>query len=305
VWPDLQTFADVHRWADVKMVNYVMYPQSHHAVLPRPELIETLAPDLAYELYANNSTSRIAFAGIALAHLLASEDVQLGPVCFVTLVPACCAHPVGDGLPRSTEANIRFRAIGRAAAFEVKELKQMARQALGSIPFVGMVEAALYWRWRPGRKDWKDWVAWHCHLVTWGAHEDEVSRILAPFCARHTSMMDGVPAAHVQAVPDGDLTRQFLYMMKAPQKMTRIGYFERSRPHPTTGRTMPPGWHSNKDWLQTGHRIRLMDVMGRRRLDDLFFGNREGTDLYRATRDEALVPVRQWQRREEQRQPRR
>lgn len=299
VWPDVQTFADVHRWADVKMVNYVLRPQSHHAVSPRRDVTETLDPSLAYELYANNAEARIAFAEIALGHLLANADMRLGPLCFVTLVPACCARPVGDAPTRSPEANIGARIIGGAHQFEVRDLQAMARQALGSIPFVGMVEAALYWRWRPGRKDWCDWVAWHCHLITWGAHADEIRRVLAPFRERHTSMMDGVAAAHVQAIPDGALARQFLYMMKSPQKMTRVEYFKRSRPHPVTGRTMPPGWHSNKDWLQTGHRIRLMDVIGHRRLDDLFFGNQEGTGLYRAIRAEALEPVREWLRREE------
>lgn len=304
-WPDVQTFADVHRWADVKMVNYVVRPQDHHAVLPRGDTIETLDPDLAYELYANCAESRIAFAEIALAHLLASQDVQLGPVCFVTLVPACCALPVGDARPGTLEENTVWRRIGRAANFEVRVPQQMARQALGNIPFVGMVEATLYWRWRPGRKDRRDWVAWHCHLITWGANRDEISRVLAPFRERHTSMMEGVSAAHVQAVPDDDLARQFLYMMKAPQKMTRVEYYKKPWTSPTTGEVKPLGWHPNKDWLQTGHRIRLMDVMGHRRLDDLFFGNREGTALVRAIRDEALAPLRAWQRREERTRRRR
>ena len=296
---NMQTFVDVHRWADIKMVNYVVRPREDHAVVPRSEVVETLDPDVAFELYANNAESRIAFAQIGLKHLLVSEDVQLGPVCFVTLVPACCALPVGDGKPVSLEANTTWRRIGRAANFDVRVLQQMARQALGSIPFVGMVEAALYWRWRPGRKDWRDWIAWHCHLVTWGVHRDEVSRVLAPFRERHTSMMEDGPAAHVEAGPHDDLTRQFLYMMKAPQKMTRVEYFKRSRPSPTTGEIKPPGWHPNKDWLQTGHRIRLMDVMGHRRLDELFFGNREGTALCRSIRNEALAPLRARQRQEE------
>ncbi|GJE62802.1 hypothetical protein MPOCJGCO_4938 [Methylobacterium trifolii] len=287
------------------MVNYVLRPQPNHAALPRPDVIETLDPDLDYELYANNCMSRIAFAGIGLAHVLASADVQLGPLCFVTLVPARCAHPVGDGRPGTCEENTLWRRIGRAANFDVHVLKQMARQALGGIPFIGMVEAALYWRWRPGRQSRHDWVAWHCHLITWGAHAEEVSRVLAPFRARHTSMMEGVAAAHVQAVEDDDLTRQFLYMMKAPQKMTRVEYFKRPWTSPTTGEVKPPGLHSQKDWLQTGHRIRLMDVMGHRKLDELFFGNREGTALYRTIRAEALAPFRDRQRREERARSRR
>ena len=299
--PDLQTFADVHRWADVKMVNYVVRPQPHHSVVPRGDVVETLNPDAAFELYANNADARIAFAEIALGQVLASIDERRGPICFVTLVPACCAFPVGDDRWLSLRAKAISRRIGRAAQFDVRVLKQMAREALGAIPFVGMVEAALYWRWGPSGKDWRDWVAWHCHLVTWGAPADEISRVLAPFRERHTSMMENVPAAHVQVVPDGDLTRQFLYMMKAPQKMTRVEHFKREWTSPTTGEIKPPGWHPNKDWLQTGHRIRLMDVMEHRRLDDLFFGNREGTALYRAVREEATAPIREWQRREERR----
>ncbi|MCJ2019043.1 hypothetical protein MKK84_16595, partial [Methylobacterium sp. E-065] len=58
-------------------------------------------------------------------------------------------------------------------------------------------------------------------------------------------------------------------------------------------------WRIKKDWLRTGQRVRLLDVMAGRTLDRLLFGNREGTDLAGAIRDEALTPFRAW----EQRQP--
>ncbi|MDF2602468.1 MAG: hypothetical protein K0Q54_5291 [Methylobacterium brachiatum] len=56
-------------------------------------------------------------------------------------------------------------------------------------------------------------------------------------------------------------------------------------------------WRIKKDWLRTGQRVRLLDVMAGRTLDQLLFGNREGTVLANAIRHEALKPFRVWGKR--------
>ncbi len=104
---------------------------------------------------------------------------------------------------------------------------------------------------------------------------------------------------HIQAVPDDDLIRQFVYALKAPQKVYRTAFLRTvSRDQPLTGFDTR-AWRIKKDWLRTGQRVRLLDVMAGRTLDELLFGNREGTALARAIQDEALKPFRAW----EQRQP--
>jgi hypothetical protein len=161
-----------------------------------------------------------------------------------------------------------------------------------------MVEAALYYRWGPHGRTFGDWISWHCHLLTWGITQEELSRHLAPLRTRHRSMRQGLPAVHVQAVPEDDIERQFLYALKAPQKLYRVEYFRRPWTHPETGQVRQPGWHTQKDWLQTGNRIRLMDIIGERTLDNLLFGNATGTTLVRAIREEAREPFRRWEARQ-------
>lgn len=294
---DLQTFSDVHRWADMKMGNYIARPRDDHAASPgRWNVLETLLHDEAFWLPANNAEARIAFAEIAVEHVLAHEDIRLGPVCFVTITPATCAFPIGDGGPGSREIKAFRRGIGLAARFNIHVLQQIARQGMGDVPFIGMIEAALYHRWSPSGRTREDWISWHCHLLAWGAHQAELSAALAPLRRRHRSMREGLASVHVQAVPEDDIGRQFLYALKAPQKLYRVEYYKKPWTHPVTREVKQPGWHTQKDWLRTGQRIRMLDVIGDRLLSDLLFGNREGTALARAISDEALGPFRAWER---------
>ena len=295
---DMQTFADVHRWADIKMVNYIVRPQANYAVAPSLTARITLACDAAFTLSANNAEARIAFAEITLNHLLADPDVKLGPGCFVTIAPAVCALPVGDAIRGSRDFRAARREDGSAAAFDVRQIQQFAREGMGKVPFVGMVEAALYRHWGPEGRSWEDYVSWHCHLLAWGATQSELSRHLKPLRNRHQSIRQGVASVHVQDCHGGDIARQFAYAMKAPQKLYRVECYKRPWTNPRTGEIRKPGWHTQKEWLQTGHRIRLLDVMGERTLDQLLFGNRNGTTLVRAIRDEALAPFRTWEARQ-------
>lgn len=151
------------------MGNYIARPRDDHAASPgRWNVLETLLPEHAFWLPANNAEARIAFAEIAVEHVLAHEDIRLGPVCFVTITPANCAFPVGDEGPDSRKIKAFHRCIGLAARFNIHVLQQIARQGMGDVPFVGMIEAALYHRWSPSGRTREYWVSWHCHLLAWG-----------------------------------------------------------------------------------------------------------------------------------------
>ncbi|MGU3539686.1 hypothetical protein [Methylobacterium sp. A54F] len=283
------------------MINYIIAPRPNHAATVHPEILYTLQPSRAFELPANNATARIAFAEIALEHILADPAIGAGPLCFVTITPSVSAFPVGDRrarLPIVLMSNARARRGGPAAEFDVFVLQQIARQALGDTPFIGMVEAALFRRWGPDGPSCRDWISWHCHLIVWGIAPREVSRQLAPLRKRHRSMLENVPAAHVDRISLHNVPQKLVYMLKAPQKIYRVGYFSKPWKDRETGKTRQPGLHVNKDWLQTGDRIRLLDVMGHRTLDHLMFGSREGTTLVNAIRAEALAPFRSWKARQ-------
>jgi len=298
---DLRTFTDVHSWADIKIVNYLVGSRPNHSATAHPDVLYTLQPSRAFELPANNATARIAFAEICLAHVLAAPAIAAGPLNFVTITSTQHAFPVGDRrvrFPADRETNAQARRDGLAARFNVIRLQKTACQALEGIPFIGMVEPALFRRWGPNGRTGRDWVSWHCHLITWGAIQSVVSRRLAPLRDNHDSMLENVAAAHVEPITPGDVHRKLVYMLKAPQKLYRVEYFKEPWTNPRTGEFYPPGWHVNKDWLRTGDRIRLLDVMGGRTLDALLFGLHTGTTLVGAIRAEALAPFRAWEARQ-------
>jgi hypothetical protein len=291
----MATFAAVHRWADEKIKNYIEHPRANYVAEPSAGVAAELRRDAAFGLPANNAEARIAFAEIALEHIQAHEDIRLGPLCFVTIAPSAFAFPVGDSRYRIRPLDAWLRRTGPAATFDTRRLQALARQALGDIPFLGMVEIALFRRWGPARRSRRDWISWHAHLLAWGATQTELTRVLNPLREKYSSLRENSPSAHVQEVPDDDLERQIVYALKAPQKVYRVEMFSRPWTHPVTGVTRPPGLHTQKDWLQTGDRVRLLDIMAERNLDQLLFGNGDGTALARAIRREALTTYRAWE----------
>lgn len=294
---DLRAFTDVHRWADIKMCNYVIRPRQNHSVAATDRAVETLFAGNAGQLFANNATARITFAKTALRNVLEHDGIRVGPVHLVTITPARCAHPVSDGGPGPRQMRAARRHRSAAASFNTLILQQIARQGMGQIPFLGMVEAALFLKWGPEGQDYTDWVSWHCHLLTWGKTHAELHAQLGPLRRRQRSMRERVSAVHIKSVPDADVARQLLYILKAPQKSSRVTYFSRPWKSRTTGEIKPPGLYIQKDWLRTGQRIRMIDIIGQRRLDQLLFGNNTGTVLARSIRLKALRSVQSNQQR--------
>lgn len=291
----MQTFVDVHRWAHIKMVNYVVLPRENHAVVPWHANLWSLCDHNAIQLVANHAEARIALAEVCLELFFAHEGILRGPLCFVTIVPACCAVPVGDRRGVSREDRAFRRQVGPAKNFDISVIQQIARQGLGKVPFVGMVEAALFRRWGRNGPDRQDWVSWHCHLVVWCYSQAELLQILKPLADRHPSMKSDLPSVHVQKFEKDEIERKIAYMLKAPQKLYRFAEFEQDWTNPVTGEVKRAGLHLQKEWLKTGQRVRLMDLMSDRFLDRLIFGNAEGTELVREIRKAALTPFRRWE----------
>jgi hypothetical protein len=294
----MATFAEVHLRVDDAIKDYLEYPRANYSQVACREAVDELQRANAFALYANNAYSRIAFADIALKHILAESGILHGPRCFVTIAPARFALNLNDRSGPNRDLRSFRRCISSAANFKVHAVKQMARQAFGNLPFIGMVEAALFPHWDASGWAASDTVSWHCHLLAWEANREELNRVLQPLRERHASIKEGVTSVHIQEVPDDDVLRQFAYALKAPQKVYRTAYLRTvSREQGLTGFDTR-AWRIKKDWLRTGQRIRLLDVMAGRTLDDLMFGNREGTDLANAIRDEALKPYQAWERRQ-------
>ncbi|WP_342112088.1 hypothetical protein [Methylobacterium sp. SI9] len=269
------------------MCNYIIRPRQNHADAATDAAIKTLFAASARKLLANNAAARINFAKIALRQVLAHPGIATGPLHLVTITPARCAHPINDGGPGTRQTKATRRQLSPAAVFDVTALQQIARQGMGEIPFLGMVEAALFLKWGPDGWSFTDWISWHCHLLTWGKTEGELSAQLEPLRRRHHSMRARVSPVHIKPVPQADVTRQLLYILKAPQKFSRVGRFSKVGPTGRTKMVGAPGLRIKKDDLRTGQRIRMLDVIGERRLDQLLFGNNAGTALARSIRLEA------------------
>ncbi|MCJ2020133.1 hypothetical protein MKK84_22330, partial [Methylobacterium sp. E-065] len=272
----MNTLAEVHLRADDRIKDYLEYPRKNYKQVACRDAVDELQRCKANALYANNAYSRIAFAEIALKHIAAEPGIVYGPRCFVTVTPARFAFSLGDRGMFSPQGRSVMRSLGEAAHFKIHQLQQVTRQAFGDLPFIGMVEVALFPSWSSSGWAVFDSVSWHCHLLAWGATEEELNGILRPLRERHSSIKEGVTSVHIQTVPDDDIMRKFVYALKAPQKVYRTAYLRTvSRDQVLTGFDTR-AWRIKKDWLRTGQRVRLLDVMAGRTLDRLLFGNREG-----------------------------
>ncbi|MCW6508457.1 hypothetical protein [Lichenifustis flavocetrariae] len=291
---DLETFSTVHRWADDRMKIYIENPHVNYTATTSGRTInETLLRGAGSALYANNAESRIFFVHIASDHFLAHRGIRQGPLHLVTFMPAQFVRPMGDQwMPKDRHLRAAARRAGPAAEFDVRVLQAFTRQALHGIPFVGMVEAALF-KERTGRWSHRDWVSWHAHVLTWGATREELRKAVRPLRRKHCSLRKNVSSVHIKYVSYEDLLRQTGYILKAPQKAMREVFLPEGF-NSQTGEIRSAELRLKKDWLRTGDRVRMLDIMGERTLDHLLFGNDEGTVLARQIRSEALAPWRRW-----------
>ncbi|WP_187278873.1 hypothetical protein, partial [Methylobacterium sp. WL12] len=288
---DLATFAEVHYKANEVLTHYVDYPRVN-ALIPSAGVRLKLDLAEAIELPANNAHARIRFAHIAFRHITECRGIRCGPLCYVTITPAAFAKRLSDEAGITPDQCAQLRRTGPAAHFSIRRVQALARQALGTIPFVGMVEAVMYKGWGPNGQFYGDWISWHCHLITWGATHKQLTAALAPLRVKHNSMLPGNSAAHIAPFNFNQLEQKIAYTLKAPQKATRVVFYKNSWTNPATGEIRPVGFKQKKDWLRPGERVRMLDVLADHTLDKLLFGNGVGSPLANAIRSEALQPLR-------------
>lgn len=288
---DLTTFAEVHQKANENLIRYIDYPRAN-AHVPSTGVRQTLDLAEAMELRANNAPARIRFARVAFQHIAADRGIRCGPLHYVTITPAAFAARIGDESGRTPNQRARLRRTGPAACFSIRRIQALARQVLGTIPFIGMVEAAMYKGWGPQGPFYGDWISWHCHFITWGATHKRLTTVLASLRIRHSSMLRWNSVAHIVPFIHSQLEQKVAYTMKAPQKSTRVVLYKNSWMNPLTGEIRPAGLKQKKDWLRPGERVRMLDVLADHTLDKLLFGNGVGSALANAIRNEALRPLR-------------
>jgi hypothetical protein len=264
---DMDTFRIVHWNNEYRILNYVERPRRNY-YRPDPELWPELRPEAEDEMYAANPLSRIAFAKLVLKQVKNHPQGPKGGFFFVTLTPERYAFP-----------------LHRAWDINLDSLMAFARQALRGINFVGMVDAALYKKWGRRGPATRDWVVWHVHLIVWGATRDRVEAALQHTRKTNKTVVPGRHAVWVQHFRAHLLEAKLLYSLKKPQKEYNV-----SRELPDneidweTGEVTPVGFRQQKRPLRTGDRVRMCQVLLGKRLPELFFGNKVGTDIARRVR---------------------
>lgn len=276
---DRATFIEAHIVQAELLRNYLECPRKGYVRLPSA-ITRELDLRRKRELYANNAWSRIAFADTVVPCVLAHVGVQAGPVFLVTL--AIADHTV---------------ALAEAKDFDCRRVKGLTRQALRGIPFVGMIEAALYRNFGCDGPQIDDFVSWHAHVLTWGASRKAINDAVKQIQRSRSALIPDRNCIHVKQLTPTSLGGKLYYVLKGPQKEYRI-YSRGERIDPETGEVLGPVYRQSKRPLRTGDRARLCYAFEDRLLDQLLFGNLEGTELVRSIRHEALKPFRAWEKRQ-------
>jgi hypothetical protein len=283
---NLETFTEAHRWADDRIKNYLekRRPDWQHLSPAICRELETVTPrgfptvDL---FYANNNESRIRFAEIAIRHVEAHAALSGGePVFFVTLMPNQFAVPEAE-----------------AGSVDVHAIRQWTRYWLAGFDFIGIVEAGLF-PYFPTK--YHPTVSWHVHLLVWGTNYRRLNQALVAVRCEFASLVPGAPSARIDILetPE-DVILKVLYMLKAPMKQYTVSCEFREDHDPTTGEvSFEYRLRTQGEWLRTGQRVRMCRVMADKHLDQLLFGQEQGTDLRRAIVEEALRPFRRYEAKE-------
>ena len=293
----LDTFKTVHLLNDYKMKDYIEYPRRNYR-RPSADIPMQLRQDVAFELRANNAYARIFFVNIVMKHILAQEYLARGPVYFVTIVPPQFMFDLNDRplSKRTIWAGAKRRVASKAAKFDIRKLQALTRWALSGIPFIAMVEAALCKVWSFDQNSLTECISWHSHSICFHATKAQIQTALHPLRDQYNESRsdDDHDIAHIKLIEtEEDLERTVAYFLKAPQKARRSEF--RGESIDDDGEIKPAGYHSNKDWMRTGDRVRMLDIIGDRFLEQLLFGQAAGTALARTIRQEALAPYLRWE----------
>jgi len=222
----------------------------------------------------------MAFADVVVPRVLAHKGVRAGPVFLVTLAVADHTVPLAE-----------------AKDFDCRRVKGLTRQALGGIPFVGMIEGALYRNFGSSGPQIGYFVSWHAHILTWGASRKAINDAAKTIRQSRSGLIPDRPCIHVKKLTPELIADKLYYLLKGPQKEYRI-YSDGDRINSETGEVLSPIYRQSKRPLRTGDRARLCHAFEDRLLDNLLFGSGDGTRLCNAIKHEVLQPFRAWEKRQ-------
>lgn len=182
-----------------------------------------------------------------------------------------------------------------AASFSPRIIQAWTWEVLRGFDLIGIVEAALFPEGRDRASSLQilrgrvPMISWHVHLLIWNTSYAKINAALKLIKHDYPSFIVGTPSAFCRILKSQEeIIHRVVYMLKAPQKQTRISRRQWDMVHdPATGEFVHKP-EFNKDWLRTGQRIRMCRIMSDKYIDKLFFGQADGTILRRSIVEEAL-----------------
>ena len=258
----LPRFATVHRALAEHVERYRARRDRRNKVLIGEAAAE-MQQGAAHYLFANHVESRITTANTLLDVLHTSAAVIAGPVQFVTVVPVRFMVTMETALAMTLAERVAL----------VTRLQALVRQALKGMPFIGMVEPALYKNWGPnGVMLRRDGLFWHAHVLVWGLHAATVGRRARKNIGkRHHNLLGGTPV-WVKAIEPDELDIYALYLSKTPMKHYRLHPKRGDEIDDETGEVFTTtGYRQRKDPMGVGDRILVANAMAGLTLDHLLF----------------------------------
>lgn len=261
-----KTFKRQHQALDRRLHQFMRTKRGRDLGVQR--LKTWLAFDAALSLKAINAIARIKHAECLVEKLRRFfERKDLASVFFVTLIVREHAVPLTE-----------------ASKFDVGECKSAACKLLDGLSFIGMVEAAYYYRSLFAFEPRQPVVAWHSHAIVWSADQRELAGRMRGFNEQYQAFVPGATAGHFRKVSAASALSYARYMSKSLLNEYTAYPRMRETVDRATGEILhePSGkWRNRKRPIRPGNLAKAMKAMGERSLSTLSFAGGSGIDLRR------------------------
>jgi hypothetical protein len=258
--------------------NYIKDEKANF-VRPEGNVVRQLSTAGQTLQYANNTRARIRFATIAqgaiLDHFASLSRKDQRSAFFLTLTPKRFAMPLDE-----------------AWEFEPEPLRHWVGQHLGSFHYFGMIEAALYPRYKLDAGGEPGAISWHVHALIWGSEKQKLVEKLEPLCDQNESLLHGVKPYHLRKIKVEVVDERLLYCLKSPQNQYITFSWPKERIDPVTGEISSEANYQRKAILRPGQRIQMCNVLRYQHLDQLLVAGGDGADVCREICDAVLRPLR-------------
>ncbi|TAU81971.1 hypothetical protein ELH50_01295 [Rhizobium ruizarguesonis] len=223
----------------------------------------------ASSLKAINSAARIRFADRFCAKFKAFIlENAIDEVFFVTLIVREHAVPLSE-----------------AAGFDLVACKEVTSRFFEDLDYIGLIEAAYYYRTPFIAGAHQPFVSWHSHAIVWSVTHRDLAARRQRFNQEHRAFVPGKRAAHFQLTATDSVSSYVRYMSKSLLKEYTAYPKMRKALDLETGEVIkqPTGrWRNRKRSIRPTNLVRAMRAMGGRTLKQLSFAGGTGKGFRRA-----------------------